>query len=96
MEEEQPIATIVYRLDTIEKQLNDMKSLLTESALQKKELDGMRNDIVVLEARVNNLYKEVAQIKSERVSKYKTIVDYVVKFFAGCILTFIAIKIGLK
>lgn len=96
MDEEQPLATITYRLDIIEKQLNEMKSLLTDFALQKKDIDSMHNDIAVIEARVNNLYKEVSAIRNERNSKYKTIVDYVVKFFAGCLLTYIAYKIGIK
>lgn len=93
---DEPIATITYRLDVIEKQLNEMKTLLTDFALQKKDIDNIHNDVAVLEARVNNLYKEVAAIRNERSSKYKTIVDYVVKFFAGCILAYIAYKIGLK
>lgn len=92
----QPISTIVYRLDSIEKQLSDMKDLLTQQQLQRKEIDGMKNDISVLESRVNNLYKEVGSIKSNDASKKAAIFDYVVKFFFAALLGFICVKVGLR
>lgn len=96
MAEQIPIETLAYRLDSIEKQLADMKGLLTEQALTSQEINGIKADIQMLESRVNNLYKQVGEMKHDSSSKYKQIVDYTVKFFFTAFLGYICVKLGVK
>lgn len=94
--DEDKLDTINYRLEQIEKQLSVLQSIITDNALTKKEIDAIHNDILVLEARVKAAESEISSLKDGKGQSALKWIDYIIKGVLTILLTYVAVKVGLK
>lgn len=94
--DEDKLDTINFRLGQIEKQLSVLQSIITDNALTKKEIDAIHNDILVLEARVKACETEINSLKGYSGRNALKWIDYCIKGILTILLTYVAVKVGLK
>lgn len=90
------IENLTDDIKEIKRKLEQVQNILIEQALTKKELEQIRNDLMILESRVKCNEDEINRIKSNQASKYERIVKWIATGFGGILLSFIAIRMGLK
>lgn len=90
------IENLTDDIKEIKHKLEQVQNILIEQALTKKELEQIRNDLMILESRVKCNEEEIYKIKENKSSKYENIVKWIAAGIGTIILGYIAIKIGLK
>lgn len=92
--------TIDYRLTMIEKSLEEIKSVVIENRLQRKDIEDIktdsansRNDLHSLDKRVRALEMQPAK---EKAARWQGIVDAVYKMLITAIIGYAAVAMGLK
>lgn len=93
-------ALIDYRLSAIEKTLADMKEVLTEQMLQKKEISELIKNFGELKKqvekhgeRINSLERAPAESKAK---SFETVVKLVLELLISACVVVVLAKIGLK
>lgn len=87
-------ATIEYRLDKIEETLSDVKEILVESKLQRKDIEDLNEDIEVINGRLSKHSQDIDEVKNKDVKKdagrWRYIIDYLFKFIvAGLVAAYL-------
>ena len=90
------IENLTEDIREIKHKLEQVQTILIEQALTKKELEQIRNDLMILESRVKSNEDEISKIKENQSSKYERIVKYIVTGIGTILLGYIAVKLGLK
>lgn len=80
----------------IKHKLEQVQNILIEQALTKKELEQIRNDLMILESRVKCNENEIYKLKENQTSKYERIIKWIAAGIGTIILGYIAVKLGLK
>lgn len=90
------IENLTEDIKEIKHKLEQVQTILIEQALTKKELEQIRNDLMILESRVKCNEDEIDKLKENKSSKYENIVKWIATGIGTIILGYIAVKIGLK
>lgn len=90
------IENLTEDIREIKHKLEQVQTILIEQALTKKELEQIRNDLMILESRVKSNEDEINKIKQNKSSKYESIVKYIATGIGTILLGYIAVKLGLK
>ena len=90
------IENLIEDIREIKHKLEQVQTILIEQALTKKELEQIRNDLMILESRVKSNEDEINKIKENQTSKYERIIKWIATGIGTIILGYIAVKIGLK
>lgn len=90
------IENLTDDIKEIKHKLEQVQNILIEQALTKKELEQIRNDLMILESRVKSNEDEIDKLKENKSSKYENIVKWIAAGIGTIILGYIAVKIGLK
>lgn len=90
------IENLTEDIKEIKHKLEQVQTILIEQALTKKELEQIRNDLMILESRVKSNEDELTKLKENKSSKYENVVKWIATGIGTIILGYIAVKIGLK
>ena len=90
------IENLTEDIREIKHKLEQVQTILIEQALTKKELEQIRNDIMILESRVKCNEEEINKLKENKSSKYESVVKYIATGIGTILLGYIAVKLGLK
>lgn len=90
------IENLTEDIKEIKHKLEQVQTILIEQALTKKELEQIRNDLMILESRVKCNEDEINKLKENKSSKYENVVKWIATGIGTIILGYIAVKIGLK
>lgn len=90
------IENLTEDIREIKHKLEQVQTILIEQALTKKELEQIRNDIMILESRVKCNEDEINKIKENKSSKYENVVKYIATGIGTILLGYIAVRLGLK
>lgn len=90
------IENLTEDIKEIKHKLEQVQTILIEQALTKKELEQIRNDLMILESRVKCNEDELDKLKENKSSKYENVVKWIATGIGTIILGYIAVKIGLK
>ena len=90
------IENLTEDIREIKHKLEQVQTILIEQALTKKELEQIRNDLMILESRVKCNEEELDKLKESKSSKYENIVKWIAAEIGTILLGYIAIKLGLK
>ena len=90
------IENLTEDIREIKNKLEKVQTILIEQALTKKELEQIRNDLMILESRVKSNEDEINKIKENKSSKYENIVKWIAAGIGTILLGYIAVRIGLK
>ena len=90
------IENLTEDIREIKHKLEQVQTILIEQALTKKELEQIRNDLMILESRVKCNEDEIDKLKENQSSKYERIVKYIAAGIGTILLGYIAVKLGLK
>ena len=90
------IENLTEDIKEIKNKLEKVQTILIEQALTKKELEQIRNDLMILESRVKSNEDEINKLKDNKSSKYENIVKWIATGIGTILLSYIAVKIGLK
>ena len=71
------IENLTEDIREIKHKLEQVQTILIEQALTKKELEQIRNDIMILESRVKCNEDSINKIKENQTSKYERIVKVI-------------------
>lgn len=80
----------------IKHKLEQVQTILIEQALTKKELEQIRNDLMILESRVKCNEDEIDKLKENKSSKYESVVKWIATGIGTILLGYIAVRLGLK
>lgn len=90
------IENLTEDIREIKHKLEQVQTILIEQALTKKELEQIRNDLMILESRVKCNEDELDKLKENKSSKYESVVKYIATGIGTILLGYIAVKLGLK
>lgn len=90
------IENLTEDIREIKHKLEQVQTILIEQALTKKELEQIRNDLMILESRVKCNENEIDKLKENKSSKYENIVKWIATGIGTILLGYIAVKLGLK
>ena len=90
------IENLTEDIREIKHKLEQVQTILIEQALTKKELEQIRNDIIILESRVKCNEDEINKIKENKSSKYENVVKWIATGIGTILLGYIAVRLGLK
>ena len=90
------IENLTEDIREIKHKLEQVQTILIEQALTKKELEQIRNDLMILESRVKCNEEEIDKIKENKSSKYENVVKWIATGIGTILLGYIAVKLGLK
>ena len=90
------IENLTEDIREIKHKLEQVQTILIEQALTKKELEQIRNDLMILESRVKCNEDEINKLKENKSSKYENIVKWIATGIGTILLGYIAVKLGLK
>lgn len=90
------IENLTEDIKEIKHKLEQVQTILIEQALTKKELEQIRNDLMILESRVKSNEDEISKLKENQSSKYERIVKWIAAGIGTILLGYIAVKLGLK
>ena len=90
------IENLTEDIREIKHRLEQVQTILIEQALTKKELEQIRNDLMILESRVKCNEDEIDKLKENKSSKYENIVKWIATGIGTILLGYIAVKLGLK
>ena len=90
------IENLTEDIREIKHKLEQVQTILIEQALTKKELEQIRNDLMILETRVKCNEDEINKLKENKSSKYESIVKWIATGIGTILLGYIAVRLGLK
>ena len=90
------IETLPEDIREIKHKLEQVQTILIEQALTKKELEQIRNDLMILESRVKCNEDEINKLKENKSSKYESVVKWIATGIGTILLGYIAVRLGLK
>lgn len=90
------IENLTEDIREIKHKLEQVQTILIDQALTKKELEQIRNDLMILESRVKCNEEEIDKIKENKSSKYENVVKWIATGIGTILLGYIAVKLGLK
>lgn len=90
------IENLTEDIREIKHKLEQVQTILIEQALTKRELEQIRNDLMILESRVKCNEDEINKIKENKSSKYESVVKWIATGIGTILLGYIAIRLGLK
>ena len=90
------IENLTEDIREIKHKLEQVQTILIEQALTKKELEQIRNDLMILESRVKCNENEIDKLKENKSSKYESIVKWIATGIGTILLGYIAVRLGLK
>ena len=90
------IENLTEDIREIKHKLEQVQTILIDQALTKKELEQIRNDLMILESRVKSNEDEINKLKENKSSKYENIVKWIATGIGTILLGYIAVKLGLK
>ena len=90
------IENLTEDIREIKHKLEQVQTILIEQALTKKELEQIRNDLMILESRVKCNEDEIYKLKENKSSKYENIVKWIATGIGTILLGYIAVRLGLK
>lgn len=90
------IENLTEDIREIKHKLEQVQTILIEQALTKKELEQIRNDLMILESRVKCNEEEINKIKENKSSKYESVVKWIATGIGTILLGYIAVRLGLK
>ena len=90
------IENLTEDIREIKHKLEQVQTILIEQALTKKELEQIRNDLMILESRVKCNEDEIDKLKENKSSKYESVVKWIATGIGTILLGYIAVKLGLK
>lgn len=90
------IENLTEDIREIKHKLEQVQTILIEQALTKKELEQIRNDLMILESRVKCNEEEINKIKENKSSKYENVVKWIATGIGTILLGYIAVRLGLK
>lgn len=90
------IENLTEDIREIKHKLEQVQTILIEQALTKKELEQIRNDLMILESRVKCNENEIDKLKENKSSKYESVVKWIATGIGTILLGYIAVKLGLK
>lgn len=90
------IENLTEDIREIKHKLEQVQTILIDQALTKKELEQIRNDIMILESRVKCNEDEINKIKENKSSKYESVVKWIATGIGTILLGYIAVRLGLK
>ena len=90
------IENLTEDIREIKHKLEQVQTILIEQALTKKELEQIRNDLMILESRVKCNEEEINKLKENKSSKYESVVKWIATGIGTILLGYIAVRLGLK
>lgn len=90
------IENLTEDIREIKHKLEQVQTILIEQALTKKELEQIRNDLMILESRVKCNEDEIDKLKENKSSKYESVVKWIATGIGTILLGYIAVRLGLK
>ena len=90
------IENLTEDIREIKHELEQVQTILIEQALTKKELEQIRNDLMILESRVKCNENEIDKLKENKSSKYESVVKWIATGIGTILLGYIAVRLGLK
>lgn len=93
--ENKEISTIYYRLNSIEKSIEELKSYVLETKLQQKDIDILHKSIEHLQQDNEEIAKRLDSIEKKPVSYFENITQYVAVALISGIIGYILNQIGL-
>ena len=90
------IENLTEDIREIKHKLEQVQTILIEQALTKKELEQIRNDLMILESRVKCNEEEIDKLKENKSSKYESVVKWIATGIGTILLGYIAVRLGLK
>ena len=90
------IENLTEDIREIKHKLEQVQTILIEQALTKKELEQIRNDLMILESRVKCNENEIDKLKEIKASKYESVVKWIATGIGTILLGYIAVRLGLK
>lgn len=90
------IENLTEDIREIKHKLEQVQTILIDQALTKKELEQIRNDLMILESRVKSNEDEINKIKENKSSKYENVVKWIATGIGTILLGYIAVRLGLK
>lgn len=90
------IENLTEDIREIKHKLEQVQTILIEQALTKRELEQIRNDLMILESRVKCNEDELDKLKENKSSKYESVVKWIATGIGTILLGYIAVKLGLK
>lgn len=90
------IENLTEDIREIKHKLEQVQTILIEQALTKKELEQIRNDLMILESRVKCNENEIDKLKENKSSKYESVVKWIATGIGTILLGYIAVRLGLK
>lgn len=88
--------TIQFRLTSIEKSLEDLKSYIIETKLQQKDIDLIYKKLEHLETEVGSFNDRLDKIEKKPAKKVDEIISYVWYFLIGGAIGYLLLKLGIK
>lgn len=93
--ENKDISTIDFRLNSIEKSIEELKSYVLETKLQQKDIDILHKAIEHLQQENEELVKRLDTIEKKPVSYFENITQYIAIALISGIIGYILNQIGL-
>ena len=90
------IENLTEDIREIKHKLEQVQTILIEQAITKKELEQIRNDLMILESRVKCNENEIDKLKENKSSKYESVVKWIATGIGTILLGYIAVRLGLK
>ena len=90
------IENLTEDIREIKHKLEQVQTILIDQALTKKELEQIRNDLMILESRVKSNEDVINKIKENKSSKYENVVKWIATGIGTILLGYIAVRLGLK
>ena len=88
--------TIQFRLTSIEKSLEDLKSYIIETKLQQKDIDLIYKKLEHLETEVGSFNDRLDKIEKKPIKKADEIKSYVWYFLIGGAISYLFLKLGIQ
>lgn len=88
--------TIQFRLSSIEKSLEDLKSYIIETKLQQKDIDLIYKKLEHLETEVGSFNGRLDKIEKKPAKKFDEIISYIWYFVVGGIIGYLFLKLGIQ
>lgn len=85
---DEPRDVLDYRLQQIEKSITDVRDLIVETKIQRKDIDDIKEA-------VKRNSEDIAALKAVPAKKWKDVTDLVLKLIITAAVTFIIAKVGL-
>lgn len=92
--------TLEYRLNNIEATLLELKNLITETKLQQKDIDELKEDSKKQTEEIAEIKEELIELKTtpikENASKWKVVIDTIYKALMAGFVGWFLVQLGIS